>query len=206
MPLIHAEPDALARIYARALLDMVKDASGGNGTGSSAVESTLGELEDILELARQDRNFGEFLSSMILPASKRKASLKRILNGRVSDLTSRFLLVLNDKDRLNHLPAIVGAFAQLVQESYGRVEVDVYTASPIDQAELGAIKSRLQQRLGREPVLHPYTEPSMIGGVKMQIGDQLIDASVETQLRKIRDRLNNEGSSAIRARASKLIG
>ncbi|MBY0262069.1 MAG: F0F1 ATP synthase subunit delta, partial [Phycisphaerales bacterium] len=63
-----------------------------------------------------------------------------------------------------------------------------------------------QKRLGREPVLHPYTEPAMLGGIKLQVGDQLIDASVETQLRNIRSRLNQGGTSKVRAAATRLIG
>lgn len=200
MPLTHSEPDALARIYASSLLDLVK--AGGQGK----IEETLGELEDILELARADRNFNEFLASMILPAKKRETSLRAMLNGRVSDLTLKFLLVLNQKERLNHLPAIVAAFEQMVQESYGRIEVDVYTPTQLDPSELGPIKTRLQAMLGREPIMHQYTDASMIGGLRLQIGDQLIDASVETQLRKLRDRLNESGASEIRSRASRLIG
>jgi len=199
MPLTHAEPDALARIYSAALLDLAKP------EGQAQIESVLGELEDILEMARADRSFSEFLASRILPAAKREQSLRAILGGRVSDLTLRFLLVLNEKGRLAHLPAIVGAYQQAVQESYGRVEVDVYTAAPIDAAALEQVRQSLQNRLGREPVLHAYTEPSMIGGIKLQVGDQLIDASVETQLRNIRGRLNQGGASKIRAAASRLI-
>lgn len=200
MPLIHSEPDALARIYSSALLDMAKP------DGQGQIESVLGELEDILEMARADRSFSEFLASRILPAAKREQSLRNILGGRVSDLTLRFLLVLNEKDRLSHLPAIVGAYQQAVQESYGRVEVDVYTAAPIDGGALDHVRQALQKRLGREPVLHAYTEPAMLGGIKLQVGDQLIDASVETQLRNIRGRLNQGGASKVRAAATRLIG
>lgn len=200
MPLTHSEPDALARIYASSLLDLVK------AGGQSKIEETLGELEDILELARADRNFNEFLASMILPAKKRETSLKAVLAGRVSDLTLNFLQILNRKERLNHLPAIVAAFEQMVQESYGRIEVDVYTPMPLEHDALAPIKSRLQAMLGREPIIHQYTDSSMIGGLRLQIGDQLIDASVETQLRKLRDRLNESGASEVRSRASRLIG
>jgi len=92
-----------------------------------------------------------------------------------------------------------------VQEAFGRVEVDVYTASPISPEDLGAIRDRLQQVLGKEPIVHPYTDRSMIGGLKLQIGDQLIDASIATSLRKLRDRLNEDGLAAIRAKADRLI-
>ncbi len=200
MPLTHTEPDALARIYAASLLDLAQSEGG-----QAVVESTLAELEDLLEIARTEPAFGEFLASQILSADSRAASLERILSGRVSDLTRRFLLTLNRKQRLAHLPAIVAALDEKVQETFGRVEVDVYTAAPISPEELGAIRSRLHQVLGKEPIVHPYTDRSMIGGLKLQIGDQLIDASVATRLRKLRDRFEESGLAAIRAKADRLI-
>jgi F-type H+-transporting ATPase subunit delta len=200
MPLIQSEPDALARIYASSLFDLAKAAGG-----PQACESTLGELEDILELARANAQFGEFLSSMILSAKERKASLANILKGRVSDLTYHFFQVVNEKDRLSHLPSIVAAFEQMVQHAYGRVEVDVYTAAPIDQQETGAIRARLQSMLGKEPVIHAYTDPAMIGGIRLQIGDQLIDGSVQTQLRRLRDNIASTGGAEIRSKAAGMI-
>ncbi len=201
MPLTHTEPDALARIYAASLFDLAKQ----DGGGPQACESTLGELEDILEIARANPQFGEFLASMILSSSERKSSMQKMFQGRVSDLTYKFLQVVNEKDRLGHLPAIVAAFEQMVQQSYGRVEVDVYTAAPIDQNEIASIRTRLQSMLGKEPVIHAYTDESMIGGLRLQIGDQLIDGSVQTQLRKLREKVSSTGGAEIRAHAARLI-
>jgi F-type H+-transporting ATPase subunit delta len=200
MPLTHSEPDALARIYAGSLFDLAKQHGG-----PQACESALGELEDILELARSNPNFGEFLASMILSAKERELSLVKILKGRVSDLTYKFFQVLNEKDRLGHLPAIVAAFEQMVQHAYGRVEVDVYTAAPIDQREADAIRARLHAMLGKEPVVHAYVEPDMIGGIRVQVGDQLIDGSIRTQLRRLRDNIASTGGAEIRAKAARLI-
>lgn len=200
MPLIQSEPDALARIYATSLFDLAKGAGG-----PQACEGTLGELEDVLELARANTQFGEFLSSMILSSKERTGSLERILKGRVSDLTYHFFQVLNEKGRLSHLPSIVAAFEQMVQHAYGRVEVDVYTAAPIDQGETAAIRARLQAMLGKEPVIHSYTDPAMIGGIRLQIGDQLIDGSVQTQLRRLRDNIASTGGAEIRSKAAGLM-
>src|SRR5947207_1106278 len=179
MPLTDTPPDALARVYAQSLFELARE-QGGQG----AIESTLGELEDIMDLARADASFSEFLSSRILPAADRAESLKKIFKGRASDLTLHFLQVLNEKGRLGHLPAVAAAYDQIVQNAFGRVEVDVYTAAPISGEELNLIRDRLKRALGKEPIVHPYTDHSMIGGLKLQIGDQLIDASVATSLRK----------------------
>ena len=195
------QPDALARVYALALYETA-DESGGQ----PAVESTMGELEEILELARQDRGFGEFLASQILTARERSASIEVILRGRASDHVVRFLQVLNEKGRLGHLGAVTAAFDELVQKRLGRVEVDVFTAAPIERAELDSLRTRLRDVLGKEPVIHTYTDPTMIGGLKLRIGDELVDASVATQLRKLREELKTSGSSDLRHRTEELFG
>lgn len=200
MPLTEAAPDALARTYATSLFELVQQQGG-----QSAIESTFAELEDIMELARSNAQFNEFLSSRILPAKVREESLRRIFGGRASAHVVNFLLVLNQKDRLGHLIPIVAAFDQLMQETFGRVEVDVYTASPISPQELTLIQDRLRRAIGKEPIVHPYTDNSMIGGLKLQIGDQLIDASVATSLRKLREQLAQEGAAQLRARSDSVI-
>lgn len=200
MPLIESPPDALAETYARGLFELAE--AGG---GRDLIEEILDEIENILELARTDATFSEFLASRVLPVVKRRASLDAIFSGRIQDLTLRFLQVLNAKGRLSHLPAIVGAFDALVQERFGRVEVDLYTASPISSEELDAIKTRLQEALDREPIVHPYTDNTMLGGIKLQIGDQLIDGSLATRLRQMRELLAAGGTSAIRQKAERIL-
>ena len=200
MPLTEAAPDALARTYAQSLFELAQ-AQGGQ----AKIEQVQGELEDVLELARSDRRFSEFLASRILPEKARGASLAKIFRGRASDLLVNFLLVLNDKGRLGHLAPIAAAFDELVQEVFGRVEVDVYTASPLAAEELESIRSRLRAVLGREPVVHPYTDGSMIGGIKFQVGDRLIDGSLSTRLRRMREMLDRDGAAAVRAKAERII-
>jgi len=200
MPLIESQPDALAFRYATSLFELAE--AGG---GRDRIESVLAELESVLELARSDERFSEFLASRVLPARSRKASIRQIFENRTDDLVLRFLLVLNDKGRLGHLAPIVGAFDHLAQERFGRVEVDVFTAAPASGDDLASIKKRLQKSLGKDVILHPYTDGSMIGGVRLRIGDQLIDGSVSTQLRRLRQRLAVDGLAEVRARASRIL-
>lgn len=194
MPLTEAKPDALSEIYAQSLYELA-DAAGGR----EAVEQVVGELEAVIELARSDRSFGEFLSSRVLKQSDRSRSLRSMFEGKVHDLSLKFLLILNEKGRLGHLVPIVGSLDEIAQRAFGRVEVDVYTADALEGDELERVKSQLNESLGRETVVHAYTDSSMIGGVRMQIGDTLIDASVAARLRKMRDQLASEGTARLRA-------
>lgn len=200
MPLIESKPDAVAIVYAQALFNSVH-AKGGQ----AAVEQTLAELEGLMDLARSDKRFNEFLASRIIGVEKRSASLGHMLFGKVSDPTARFLQVLNEKGRLASFPAVVEAFDTIAQESFGRVEVDVYTATPLSDSDKAALTQQLQAKLGKPPVLHAYTDPSMLGGIRIQIGDKLIDASLGTRLAQLRERISEHGLPTLRAAADRII-
>lgn len=200
MPLIESKPDALATVYARSLFELAFE-KGGQETA----ESVGGEIEDILEMARSSASFSEFLASRVLGVESRDESIVKIFGGRTSPLVLHFLQLLNRKGRLNHLPPIVAAYDQIVQEHFGRIEVDVLTATPIDEGQLSLIREKLSAALGKQPVLHPYTDASMLGGLKLRIGDQLIDASVATRLANMRQRLISRGGASIRGRSAELL-
>lgn len=200
MPLTDTPPDAAARVYARSLFEMAEKQGG-----QSAIEESISDLEEIVDLARSNAQFAELLSSPSVSTKDRAASLDKIFKGRVNDLTYRFLHVLNDKGRIGRLPSITAAFDSEVQAKFGRVEVDVFTAQPVDADLLRTMKDRLGQVMGKEVVLHPYTDANMLGGVKFRIGDQLIDASLATRLRKMKDQLDNEGGANLRAKISSIM-
>ena len=178
------QTNALAAVYARSLFELAEQAGG-----QDKITEVAGELEQIEELLRENREFREFFSSPIVDREKRSKSITRMFENRITDLTLRFLLVLNQKGRLKEFAAIAAAFDHLVQEAFGRVEVDVYTAAPVSREQLESLRKRIKDAIGREPVLHPYTDASMLGGLKLRIGDQLIDGSVASKLRRMKREL-----------------
>ena len=185
------QADALATVYARSLYDLASEAGG-----AEKIAEIGDELTQIGELARDDRDFREFLVSPIIDSQKRGGALQKILQDRVSDLTLRFMLVLNTKGRLPHFQSIADAYDQMLQEAYGRVEVDLFTANALGDEQRAVIADRIKAAIGKEPVLHAYTEPEMIGGIKLRIGDQMIDGSVATKLRRMRHELLASGATS----------
>lgn len=193
------QSSALANVYARSLFELAQEAGG-----QDKITEVLGELEQICELLRSDRAFREFFASPIIDKVARSQSIRQIFSNRITDLTLRFLLVLNNKNRLNQLESVAASFDHKLQEAYGRVEVDVYTAAPLAREQLESVRERIHKAIGRDPVLHPYTEPAMLGGLKLRIGDQLIDGSVANKLRRMkRDLLASSGK--LRERMGRFI-
>ena len=131
---------------------------------------------------------------------KRAETLRRVFDGQVTDVVLRFLLVLNDKGRLGSLDDIADGYGELLNERFGRIEVDVYTVDgALDPSQIEQLAGKVKARLGKDPVFHQYADPSMIGGLVLRIGDQLIDGSVRGQLRDLRESLLENGSTSIRS-------
>jgi len=199
MPLIESQPDAVSALYARSLYELA-DSQGGH----DKISEVLGELQQIADLARNDARFGEFLASRIVSVDQRAKAINTILAGRVSPLTLNFVQVLNEKARLSVLLAIVASLDELVNQKFGRVEIDVCTATPLSDAERDTLKAQMHSKLGREPVLICRTDAAMIGGIRLQIGDVLIDGSIEARLRKVREQMAANGLPAVRAAFDRL--
>ena len=190
-----AQVTPVASVYAKSMFELATE-HGGN----DIVLEIADELEQLVELIATEKALGLFFSSPVIDEASRDASLKTMFSSRVSDLTLRFLLVLNSKGRLNSFESIAKAYDQLVQEAFGKIEVDVFTPTAIDAASIQTIKDSISAKLGKEPVIHPYIDEAMIGGLKLRIGDHLIDGSVQTKLRRISDKIQTGGSKAIRER------
>jgi F-type H+-transporting ATPase subunit delta len=181
--------DEVAKVYARSLFELARELGGNPGVAAMGEE-----LREVCAIVRADRSVVELFRSPIVDPGQRGASLTRIFKGRVTDTFLNFILVLNRKGRLAQLLSIEDAYDAMEQDAFGRIEVDVFTVSgSIDAATQATLVDDLTRSLGKQPVLHFYADPAMIGGLKLRIGDQLIDGSVAAQLRRMRSTLIDKG-------------
>jgi F-type H+-transporting ATPase subunit delta len=193
--------DEIATVYAQSLLE-VCDKAGGN----AVAEACSSELRELAEIIRGNKKFGEFLKTPIVGNDKRKAALDKIVKGRVSDLVYRFVMVLANHGRAGRIADVADAFDALMQDRLGRVEVDMFTVDgKASDDVLATVKARVKAAFAKDAVLHQYSDPNMIGGVKLRIGDQLIDGSVATQLRNMREAVSTRGTGAIRSRLGNFL-
>jgi len=188
--------DEIASVYAQSLLE-VCDRQGG----IALAESCSSELNALAEIIRSDKRFAEFLRTPIVGASARRASLDRIVRGKVSDLVYRFVMVVAAHGRAGRIADIADAFDGLLQARLGRVEVDMFTVGGEATPDvIATVKGGVKEAFGKDAVIHQYADPEMIGGVKLRIGDQLIDGSIATKLRNMREAVAARGSTAMRSR------
>lgn len=107
-----------------------------------------------------------------------------------SEEARNFLRVLVDNRRLALLPEIAALFEQLRSEAEARVEASVVSAFTLEPAQVKAIAEGLKRRFRREVNVTAQVDPALIGGVLIQAGDLVIDASVRGRLNKLAASLN----------------
>lgn len=93
-----------------------------------------------------------------------------------------FVRVLIENGRLGQLPEIRDLFEALKNEREGVVDAQITTAYPLDKGQLAALVAELEKRFKRKVKPQVNVDPGLIGGVRMQVGDEVIDGSVRGKL------------------------
>ena len=184
---------SVERVYAGALLDMAKQAG--------QLDEVADELKQLGQLLEAQPDLLRLMSSQVLSSQARSRSVEAIFQGRVSDLVYRFLQVVNEKGRLDVLPGIIQAYVKLLDEHQGVMEADVFVAQRLSESDVQSVSTAIGKMVGKNIVLHQYLEPGLIGGLKIRVGDQLIDGSVATGLRLMRRQLVETGRAKARVAA-----
>jgi F-type H+-transporting ATPase subunit delta len=99
--------------------------------------------------------------------------------------------VLLEADRLGLLPEIRQLFDALKDEADGLARAQIISAFPIDDAELSALRTALERRFGKKIEATVTIDSELIGGAKVVVGDKVIDASVQGELRAMANHLRN---------------
>ncbi|MEO0515068.1 MAG: ATP synthase F1 subunit delta [Planctomycetota bacterium] len=194
MPSSASAHDSVGRLYAQALMELSLE--------QQQLDTVAQELKDLCELVESDADLRRLITNPILGGSQRSEMLQRLFEGRISDLLYRFLQTINRKNRLAALPAIGSAFVTLLAAHRNEIEVEAHVASPMDAGTADRVAAGLGSTLGKQVTLTQHVDPSLIGGLKLRIGDRLLDASVQSQLRSIEQQLIAVGREKARASAS----
>ncbi len=177
----------LARVYAQALVELLEDTQGDQ------LQNTAAELGDIAQLIRQTPGGRELLAgaTTIMNRQQRQTLIDRIFAGRVSKPVEQFLGVLADNGRAELIQTISQQFSDILLQRAGLVDVNVTSAVELSQAQREQLQQVLARALQATPVLHTSIQSDLVGGVVVQVGDTVYDASVAGDLARLAEAMKN---------------
>lgn len=153
------------------------------------VDAVKKDFQDIRKTLEDSHELKLFIESPIINTHKKSSVIAALFEKRVTDLTLKFLLLLNDKNRINLLHDISEDIVKLINERRGIVEANITTAIEISDNEKKSIAQKLKQYAGKEVSPVFFVDKSIKGGFVAQIEDKIIDASIQRQLELLMKKL-----------------
>jgi F-type H+-transporting ATPase subunit delta len=137
----------------------------------------------------QDPETMEYFQSPAVRRGAKTEALTKMLPNENQVLMRNLLLLLLERRRFYQIHDVAAVFQELVLEDRGIAVARVATAVELTEEEVEMVRNRLSSILGKKIQILPQVNPEIIGGIVAQIGDDLFDGSVRTQLASLRRRL-----------------
>ncbi len=168
-----AEPSTIARPYAEAAYRLAD--AGGKLAEWSATIANLAQVA-------VDARVSQTMHDPNVPTEKVAGLFIGILAGQLTADAENFVRVLADNRRLDVLPEIREQFEALKNTREGVVDAEIHTAFPLDAGQLAELTARIEQHAKRKVKARVIEDKSLLGGVRLTIGDKVIDGSARAQL------------------------
>lgn len=177
----------VARPYADALWSLA------NRRGQAP--AVLDELGVLIHQVAKTAGVRRLLESRGISQDQRAAILKKAMGGKVSELVLDFLLTLNRHDRLLVLAEVEFWLHHFQRRAQNEVEVAVRSAAPLGDAFVASLTQRLRSALHAEPRVSVVTNPDLLGGLCVRVGETAHDFTVRARLNRLRDNILAGGVS-----------
>ncbi|HEX6429387.1 MAG TPA: ATP synthase F1 subunit delta [Niastella sp.] len=176
----------LAARYAKSLIDLANE--------RNQVETVYEDMQYLQALCKESRDFLALMRSPVVKADKKVAIVLAVTKGKISELTDSFNRLMITKGRESLLPEISSAFIDQYKLQKGIHTIKLTTAVPVTEEVKKQIISRIQSQTGMNNIdLKVSVDEEIIGGFVLEVGDQLVDASILYDLNKIKTQfLNND--------------
>ena len=142
----------------------------------------------LLGAMAEDRAVAAYLQNPSVQSAEKKKAVDIVLKDAQPEARNLAHLLV-EGHRTEIIPELVTLFDEAVLAEKGIVMADVTTAEPLDNDAQQAVRERLSSIVGKDVQLRMHTDPEIIGGLVARIGDEVIDGSVQTRLRRLRTRL-----------------
>ncbi len=167
----------VAHAYADALFEVAKEKGR-----LDAVREQLGQFADAVD---RDRDLQVFFFSPYFSSSEKSDGAKRALVGADPEFVN-FLDLVIEKQRMPEIFRIRRQFEELWKHENRRIDVTVTSAVELDPAVVGKIGEEIERQTGQEVDLASRVDAEILGGVVLQVGNMVLDASIRNRLEKLR--------------------
>jgi F-type H+-transporting ATPase subunit delta len=169
--------ETLARRYATAVFELASEAKDIDNVGA--------QLTTILGTMESDPAIRDFFVSPVVSRDEKERALLATFQGRVGDIALHTLLLLVRKRRETLLGDLVEEYRKIDREARGSELLTVTTARELSADELNAMVARLERTYNKKFEPSVKLDPSLIGGVRIAMGDRMIDGSVSGRLEEL---------------------
>jgi len=170
----------IARRYAEALYEVAVDAD--------ALEAVQGDLAEITQGLGENEEVQRFLSHPLVPRDAKSA----LLTAAFPDLTEwvgRFVDVLIRHQRERYIDLIWEQFVALRNAREGRLPVRIDSARPLSEQDRQRVQAKLEGAWNRPVVLHEQIDPTLLGGVRIEVNGRVVDGSIRLRLDQLQQQL-----------------
>ncbi len=171
----------VARRYAHALMEVAADQQVVDEAGES--------LALVARTVAASRELRMLLASPLIAEGRKVSVMRALFERRIDRLSMEFIILLIRKHREGYLEEVIAQFHALRDELQNVVTVDVTAAVPLLPGQEKALRAELERRTGKHVRLRLASDPAVMGGLVVRIGDTVLDASVAHQLARLRTRL-----------------
>jgi ATP synthase F1 delta subunit len=169
--------EEIARVYAEALFDVAKEK--GN---LDRIHDELAEFAEALEGSREMQMF--FFSPYFSSAEKREG-IERTISDADPEFVN-FLELLVEKHRMPLIFRIRRQFEQRWKEDHRKLDVTVTSAVELDSEVVKRVGKEIEKQTGRSVDLQSAVDEDILGGIVLQVGNMVLDASIRSRLEKLR--------------------
>ena len=172
------QPNAVSDRYARAFFDLVLE--------RSMLDAVLDDFVTLRDLSKKVEEFDAFAADPVLSRAEQESILDSVLKHMtLQPLTSDFLKVIVRHRRLSLLENIIQSFDQLVAQHRRLVTAYVTTARTLTDTQKASLKETLGTTLDSDVDLVEKIDESLLGGLVVRVGSQMLDHSLKTKLNNI---------------------
>jgi F-type H+-transporting ATPase subunit delta len=167
----------IATVYATALYQAAKE--------EGRVEEVRRDLGEFVEALDASAELRQLMTAEEVSDARKTAVLMELTEGG-DELVRNLLRILVDKNRESEVAALYRAYVGLVEQAQGLVHVEVVSAVPLTPALQDSLRAKIESSLHKTVELTATVDKEIIGGLRLRVGDQIVDASVRHRLDSLR--------------------